>query len=92
MIFHKNEIKVFAVLNQMGYEKIKNAIHLAYALVTLPDGKMSSRKGNVIVFSELVNLLKRNLKEKCFSDEKIEKNPYWTPEKVEHVNFSIFFG
>jgi arginyl-tRNA synthetase len=32
---------------------------LPYGMVTLPDGRMSSRKGNVILFSQLVEQLKK---------------------------------
>jgi len=45
--------QVFKTLELMGYEKAKNCYHLGYGLVVLPDGKMSSRKGNIILFSQL---------------------------------------
>ena len=45
--------QVFATLKRMGYKQAKQCIHLPYALVMLPDGKMSSREGNVILFSKL---------------------------------------
>lgn len=45
--------QVFKCLELMGYAQAKNCYHLGYAQVVRPDGKMSSRKGNVILFSEL---------------------------------------
>ncbi|MFM1847253.1 MAG: hypothetical protein RL417_727 [Pseudomonadota bacterium] len=45
--------QVFKVLELAGYEQVKKCFHLAYAQVVLPSGKMSSRKGTVIFFSEL---------------------------------------
>lgn len=45
--------QVFATLVRMGYEQAQRCFHLPYALVVLPEGKMSSRAGNVILFSEL---------------------------------------
>jgi arginyl-tRNA synthetase len=45
--------QVFACLEAMGYERARDCYHVAYAQVVRPDGKMSSRKGNVILFSEL---------------------------------------
>ena len=45
--------QVFATLKRMGYSQVDNCFHLAYALVMLPEGKMSSRAGNVILFSQL---------------------------------------
>ena len=38
----------------MGYKQAEQCIHLPYALVMLPDGKMSSREVNVILFSKLL--------------------------------------
>lgn len=45
--------QVFKTLERMGYENAKDCFHLAYGQVTVPDGKMSSREGNVILFEEL---------------------------------------
>ena len=45
--------QVFKTLELLGYPQARNCHHLAYGLVTLPEGKMSSRVGNVILFSEL---------------------------------------
>ena len=45
--------QVFATLKRMGYKQAEQCFHLPYALVVLPEGKMSSREGNVILFSQL---------------------------------------
>ncbi|HEX7926372.1 MAG TPA: arginine--tRNA ligase, partial [bacterium] len=45
--------QVFKTLELLGYEQAKQCHHLAYGLVMLPDGKMSSRAGNIIPFSRL---------------------------------------
>ena len=45
--------QVFATLKRMGYSQVGQCFHLSYALVMLPEGKMSSRAGNVILFSQL---------------------------------------
>ena len=45
--------QVFKALEHLGYEQAAQCHHLAYGLVTLPDGKMSSRMGNTIPFSQL---------------------------------------
>ena len=42
--------QVFATLKKMGYSQVERCFHLPYALVMLPEGKMSSRAGNVILF------------------------------------------
>ncbi len=45
--------QVFKCLELMGYEQVAKCFHCSYAQVVLPDGKMSSRKGNVILMSQL---------------------------------------
>ena len=50
--------QVFATLNRMGYSQAERCYHLPYALVMLPSGKMSSREGNVILFSDMRNQLR----------------------------------
>ncbi|MBF0237046.1 MAG: arginine--tRNA ligase [SAR324 cluster bacterium] len=45
--------QVFETLKRMGYAQAEACFHLPYGLVVLPSGKMSSRKGNVIMFSDL---------------------------------------
>jgi len=49
--------QVFKCLELMGFEQAQRCKHLDYAQVVRPEGKMSSRKGNVILFSELKSLL-----------------------------------
>ena len=45
--------QLFATLRKMGYERAQDCRHVAYELVMLPEGKMSSRKGTAIPFHEL---------------------------------------
>lgn len=49
--------QVFATLKKLGYPQAEKCHHLAYGMVVLPDGKMSSRKGNVVPFSTLKDQL-----------------------------------
>jgi len=53
--------QVFKVLELMGYEQAKKCVHLPYGMVVLPSGKMSSRKGTVIFFNSLRQLLNEHL-------------------------------
>lgn len=53
--------QVFRTLDVMGFPQAKNCYHLSYGMVVLPDGKMSSRKGNVIMFRELKERLEEEL-------------------------------
>ena len=45
--------QVFRCLELMGYEQVKKCHHCSYAQVVTPEGKMSSRKGTVILMSAL---------------------------------------
>ena len=79
--------QVFLTLEAMGFEKASKCYHLSYGMVTLPDGKMSSRKGNVIVFNELRNRLSTEL-DKPLSKYKDE----WSEEEINSVKHKLSVG
>eukprot|EP00497_Spongosphaera_streptacantha_P000427 TRINITY_DN1273_c0_g1_i1.p2 TRINITY_DN1273_c0_g1~~TRINITY_DN1273_c0_g1_i1.p2 ORF type:complete len:327 (-),score=71.23 TRINITY_DN1273_c0_g1_i1:83-1063(-) len=60
--------QVFATLKQMGYGQASKCVHAAYGMVVLPSGKMSSRKGNVILFSQLDRELRETITSKFLND------------------------
>ncbi|MGE4214591.1 MAG: arginine--tRNA ligase [Anaerotignaceae bacterium] len=45
----------FKVIDKMGYEWSKGLVHVPFGLVSLDTGKLSTRKGNVILMEELLN-------------------------------------
>ncbi|MCA9687209.1 MAG: arginine--tRNA ligase, partial [Myxococcales bacterium] len=45
--------QVFLTLKKMGFAQAELCEHVAYEMVELPDGAMSSRKGNIITFRAL---------------------------------------
>ncbi|MFH1511515.1 MAG: arginine--tRNA ligase, partial [Candidatus Woesearchaeota archaeon] len=45
--------QLFKTLELMGFEQAKKCRHISYGLVMLPEGKMSSREGNVVLYDEL---------------------------------------
>lgn len=59
-------------------------VHLAYDFVTLPEGMMSSRSGNIITYEELKNKIKERLVE-----ETKKRHPDWTAARVEQVAFNL---
>jgi arginyl-tRNA synthetase len=61
--------QLFATLGRMGYERAKDCRHVAYELVMLPDGKMSSRKGRVITFDQVRGLLAQAIRERMQSGD-----------------------
>lgn len=72
--------QVFKTLEKLGFEQAKHCFHLAYGLVTLPGGeKMSTRKGTVILFSELKDKLSSHIKSEFLEKHKDE----WSEEEIE---------
>lgn len=45
--------QVFAILHLWGFPNADNCKHISYELVVLPEGKMSSREGNIVSYREL---------------------------------------
>ncbi|QDK37821.1 arginine--tRNA ligase [Bdellovibrio sp. NC01] len=54
--------QVFRVLEILGFEQAKNCYHLQYNYVELPDGAMSSRKGNIVPLNDLVRNMEAHVK------------------------------
>ena len=52
--FHFKQL--FKALELMGFAQAKYCHHLSYAHVTLPEGKISSRKGNTVNLRHLISL------------------------------------
>jgi arginyl-tRNA synthetase len=73
--------QVFKTLELMGYQQAKKCFHLAYGQVVLPSGKMSSRKGNVILFSQLQRMLDEHLMKEFLGKYVGE----WPKEEIEHA-------
>lgn len=62
--------QVFKVLELMGREWAKDLVHVAYGMVSLEDGAMSTRKGKVVWLEDVIN--------KCIEKAYViinEKNP-----------------
>jgi arginyl-tRNA synthetase len=55
--------QVFKVLELMGFEQAKKCHHVSYGLVTLPEGRMSSRLGNGVTFVELIDKVRAQIVE-----------------------------
>jgi arginyl-tRNA synthetase len=46
--------QAFKILNLYGYPQAEKCFHLAYGFVSLPEGAMSSRAGNVVLFMDVL--------------------------------------
>lgn len=54
--------QVFKVLEKLGFEKARDCFHLQYDVVELPDGAMSSRKGNIVPLMTLIESMETEIK------------------------------
>ncbi len=73
--------QVFKTLEHLGFEQAKDCFHLQYNFVELPDGAMSSRKGNIVPLMDLVSRMQEHVKHEYLS--RFEKE--WTPAEIEMV-------
>lgn len=71
--------QVFKVLELMGFENAKKCQHLQYDFVELPDGAMSSRKGNIIPLQALIENMVKMIKDQYLSRYANE----WSAEEIE---------
>lgn len=71
--------QVFKVLELMGFENAKKCQHLQYDFVELPDGAMSSRKGNIIPLQALIKNMVQMIKDQYLARYK----DTWTADEVE---------
>ena len=82
--FYFNQLfKIFELMNSPMKNK---SYHLEYGLVMLPEGKMSSRGGNVIIYDDLI----KKLKEESYNETK--KRHDWDDAKLKQVSEKIAFS
>jgi arginyl-tRNA synthetase len=74
--------QLFATLKRIGFKATLN--HVSYDMVTLPDGAMSSRKGNVVTYKELRDELRGALQA-----ETAKRHEDWKPGKVEETSRAL---
>ena len=91
--------QIFKLLEIIGFKKAKDCFHLQYDVVELPNGAMSSRKGNIIPLMELIQLMENKIKtdylNKYLSKNKTEKEEekeeeeeeatYWTQKQIDQT-------
>lgn len=77
--------QVFKTLELLGWPQAKNCKHLGYAQVVRPDGKMSSRRGNVILFSDLV----RRLSERILAEYLEQYRGDWSDDEIADTVYKI---
>ena len=65
---------LFSILNKMNYSWSKELFHMSYGMVTLPDGKMKSREGNVVDIDDLLIEMHQRAKAIILESNKMDIN------------------
>ena len=80
--------QVFKALERLGFEQAKECVHLQYNFVELPDGPMSSRKGNIIPITDLIHRMEETVKTQYLARYKDE----WSQEDMDLVAEQVAKG
>lgn len=78
--------QLFAALKLLGYAKPLK--HLGYEFVTLPDGAMASRKGNIVTLQDFLARAIELARAEVVARHKDE----WNDGKIEHAAWCIAMG
>ncbi|MBW3015885.1 arginine--tRNA ligase [Candidatus Woesearchaeota archaeon] len=79
--------QLFKALEVAGFKQAKKCYHLCYELVMLSEGKMSSRHGNVILYTALLE----EIREKA-SEEVTKRHKDWKKDRIKKSVDNITFG
>lgn len=79
--------QIFKILELWGFEQAKHAFHLSYEIVTLPEGVISSRKGNAPLYDDVRDMVLARAREIIE-----EKNPELAPGTKELVARQVALG
>lgn len=77
--------QVFAVLGRIGFQNAAKCHHLAYELVELPEGAMSSRKGNIFPLTELIDKIETEIKSRFLA----KYDGDWKPAEIDKTATQI---
>lgn len=80
--------QVFRALEVLGFDQARNCFHLQYNFVELPDGAMSSRKGNIVPLMALVDNMKAHVKAEYLNRYAGE----WSDAEIESVADTVARG
>jgi arginyl-tRNA synthetase len=80
--------QVFKVLEKIGFPQAKDCFHLKYNFVELPDGAMSSRKGNIVPLLELVHRMEEAVKTNYLARYESE----WSKAEIDLVASQVAQG
>lgn len=80
--------QVFKVLERIGFKEAQQCFHLQYNFVELPDGAMSSRKGNIVPLVQLVHKMEQMVKDQYLSRYAGE----WSQDEINLVATQVAQG
>ncbi len=79
--------QIIKILELWGFEQARHAHHLGYEFVRLPEGIISSRKGNVPVYDDIRDAVLARAREIIE-----EKNPGLSPQQKDAVAWDVAIG
>jgi arginyl-tRNA synthetase len=79
--------QTFKILELWGFSQAEKCYHLAYGVVSLPEGAMSSRAGNVVLFMDVLEESQSRVQEIIK-----EKNPDLEPQQRDEVSNQVALG
>jgi len=80
--------QVFKTLEKMGFEQAKDCFHLQYDFVELPDGAMSSRKGNIVPLQSLIDQMVAHIKSNYLNKYTSE----WSAQEIDLIANQVAQG
>lgn len=80
--------QVFATLKRLGFSQADQCFHLQYNFVELPDGAMSSRKGNIVPITALMQQMQEMIKTQYLARYKEE----WSLQETNQVAAQVAKG
>ena len=79
--------QIFKILELWGFEQARHAHHVDYEMVRLPEGVISSRKGNAPVYDDIRDAVVTRAREIIE-----EKNPDLPAQRKEEVAWEVAVG
>lgn len=80
--------QVFTAFGQLGLGDPARCKHLKYNFVELPDGAMSSRKGNIVPIMELIESMRERIK----SDYLVRYADEWSQQEIDTTANDVALG
>lgn len=80
--------QVFKVLEKVGFKQAKDCYHLQYDVVELPDGAMSSRKGNIVPLMDLIESMESTITERYLERYRND----WSDQEIRQTAHQVAAG